>query len=104
MQKRKPKEFAYKPRFYDPEKEALQERIKNRLESDDFELVKMRIRREFSSNRRKKPGLFAPSSSFRIILIIMLLLVFSYIVLENLLPQLMESWFPELEEKEVEFY
>lgn len=105
----KSREFGYKPRFYDADKEALERRIKNRENAKNNskgDLTKMRLRQEFgnykSSDAKLRKGGFIGSSSFRLLLIIILLSIASYFVLDNLLPQLMEYWFP-LEHQEYEF-
>lgn len=102
----KSREFGYKPRFYDADKEALERRInskKNQPTTGD--LTKMRIRQEFGNyksveNKHKNKGLTS-SSSFRLLLIIIFLSIGSYFVLDNLLPKLMKNWFP-LESQEYE--
>jgi hypothetical protein len=94
----KAREFGYKPRFYDADKEALEKRIKGRQRREqDGERVKYRLRQEFDNyktadNKRKGVN---NTSSIRLLLIIIILGVSSYIVLDNLLPKLMDSWFPE---------
>ena len=102
----KSREFGYKPRFYDADKEALERRIKGRANQNATgDLTKMRIRQEFGNykyedNKHKSKGLTS-SSSFRLLLIIVFLSIGSYFVLDNLLPKLMKSWFP-LESQEYE--
>ncbi|BDS09629.1 hypothetical protein [Aureispira anguillae] len=101
-----PREFGYKPRYYDADKEALERRIKGREEANaKGALTKMRLRQEFgnykSSDGTHRKGSFVTSSSFRLLLIIILLSMASYIVLDSLLPQLLEYWFP-LEHQEYE--
>lgn len=104
----KSREFGYKPRFYDADKEALERRIKGRQNANNNkgDLTKMRLRQEFgsykSSDAKLRKGGFVSSPSFRLLLIIILLSIASYFVLDNLLPQLMEYWFP-LESQEYEF-
>jgi|VirMetMinimDraft_7_1064189.scaffolds.fasta_scaffold307170_1 hypothetical protein len=102
----KSREFGYKPRFYDADKEALERRKKGRKNQNaSGELTKLRIRQEFGNykyadSKTKSKGLTS-SSSFRLLLIIIFLSVGSYFVLDNLLPKLMKSWFP-LESQEYE--
>lgn len=102
----KPREFGYKPRFYDADKEALERRIKNRKDQNaKGDLTKMRIRQEFGNykytdSKHKRKSLTS-SSSFRLLLIIVVLSVASYFVLDSLLPKLMKQWFP-LESQEYE--
>ena len=96
----KPREFGYKPRFYDPDKEELERRIKSRkLTNDKGDLTKSRLRKEFSGYRsadakHSKNNSFLTSSSFRLILIVVFLMIASYFVLDNLLPQFMEYLYP----------
>ena len=102
----KAREFGYKPRFYDPEKEAFESRIKDR-ESNNLkgEQTKSRLHKEFGnlkSGNHTKQNSGLSSSSFRLFLIIIILGISSYFVLDNLLPKLMENWFPE-ENQQYEF-
>jgi len=98
------REFGYKPRFYDADKEALERRMRGRTnQNTSGDLTKMRIRQEFGNYKSadsKNKGL-TNSSSFRLLLIIIFLSVGSYFVLDNLLPKLMKNWFP-LESQEYE--
>mgnify|MGYP000037857668 CR=1 FL=1 len=102
----KSREFGYKPRFYDADKEALERRKKGRAnQNEKGDLTKMRIRQEFGNykyadSKQKSKG-FTSSSSFRLLLIIVFLSIGSYFVLDNLLPKLMKNWFP-LESQEYE--
>ncbi|MDC0230534.1 hypothetical protein OAK19_01075 [Aureispira] len=102
----KPREFGYKPRFYDAEKEEFESRIKNReTNNQKGELTKSRLHKEFGnlkSGNQTKKGKVLPSSSFRLFLIIIILGIASYLVLDKLLPKLMENWFPE-ENEQYEF-
>ena len=94
----KPRQFAYKPRFYDEEQEKMERRAKVRnAKMSKAEQTKSRLRREFGnykSTEGKRGGLIS-SSSFRLIIIILVLSFASYFVLDNLLPKLIKSWFPE---------
>jgi hypothetical protein len=102
----KSREFGYKPRFYDADKEALERRKNGRKNQNSTgELTKLRIRQEFGNykyadSKTKSKGLTS-SSSFRLLLIIIFLSIGSYFVLDNLLPKLMKNWFP-LESQEYE--
>jgi hypothetical protein len=102
----KSREFGYKPRFYDSDKEAFERRVRGKAnENATGDLTKMRIRQEFGNykyvdSKHKSKGLTS-SSSFRLLLIIVFLSVGSYFVLDNLLPKLMKNWFP-LESQEYE--
>jgi|GEM_PF-463749 len=95
----KPRQFEYKPRYYDADKEALERRIKAKANNDNGEMVKMRLRREFGSYRaadsKHTSSNFINSSSFRLLLIVCFLLIASYFVLDNLLPQFLDYLFPE---------
>lgn len=109
--KHKERGFGYKPRYYDPDKEALDLRLKRRRISnnDKGEISKARIRQEFRHIKRNPIGSksFVKSSSFRLIGIIVILLVFSLVVLDQLLPAFMTYLFPEMHvEQELldEFY
>jgi len=89
--------FKYKPRYYDPEKEALQHKIKAKLEeqsmelnSDNFEREKLKERislgfKERTDSRRNPRGLWKGSNT-RMALIIVALLFFSYWVLHQFSP------------------
>lgn len=97
--KREPKEFGYKPLFYDAEKEELEARIRARENRDmtSTEAMKFRMRQEFGRQRRSqtvKQKSYSKSSSFRLLLIIIALSAISYIVIEQWLPDLMRVWFP----------
>ncbi|MCH2023309.1 MAG: hypothetical protein MK207_12605 [Saprospiraceae bacterium] len=99
----KPREFGYKPRFYDPEKEEFESRIKNRAKNNlKGEQTKSRIHREFNnlkSGNESKKGKGLTSSSLRLFFIIIILAIASYFVLDNLLPKLIQNWFPEQNEQ-----
>ena len=96
----KPRQFGYKPRFYDEEQEKMERRAKIRnAKMSKAEQTKSRLRREFgnykSAEGKGKRGSLISSSSFRLLIIILLLSFASYFVLDNLLPKLMKNWFPE---------
>lgn len=95
----KPRQFEYKPRYYDPEKEALERKMKARANDNSAEMTKLRLRREFGSYRAgtttKHSSSFVSSSSFRLLLIVCFLLIASYFVLESLLPQFLAYLYPE---------
>lgn len=59
----KPQRFEYKPRFYDPEKEELMDRIRSAEQEEDYsaENVKSRI----SGGFRRKTGGYATDRQFR---------------------------------------
>jgi hypothetical protein len=87
----KSKAFTFTPRFYDPVKEELEEREKQReiRKQDDLEGAKMRIRSGFK-NKYKADANFAQKSkrqqSIRLLLIIGILLLGAYFVLTEFLP------------------
>lgn len=90
----KSREFGYKPRFYDPDKEALEKRIKIRqAKVNDHEMRKMRLRQEFSYLKHQEASKKVKTSSLRLLVIIIILGAASYLVLDRLLPDLLESWF-----------
>ncbi len=95
----KKREFGYKPRFYDSDKEELQRRIKERSKGNaEGNLTKSRLRNEFKSMRNSNSGSgnYLKSASFlRLIVIIIALLVFSYIIINKWLPDFIEAVFPE---------
>jgi hypothetical protein len=87
----KSKAFTFTPRFYDPVKEELEEREKQReiRKQDDLEGAKMRIRSGFK-NKYKADANFAQKSkrqqNIRLLLIIGILLLGAYLVLTEFLP------------------
>ena len=81
----KPRQFNYKPVFYDANKEELKEReqvIKQELgltdENDPRVSIRNRIRREY--NRKRNVGTDR-KSSLRLVIIIMILLAIAYFIL-----------------------
>ncbi len=91
----KPVGFDYKPRFYDQKKEEFQERLK-KTESragDDPEAMKARIRRDIS---RKSSYLMdkkvrqeqVMKSNIRLLVIIVVLVVLTYVTIEVYLPRI----------------
>ena len=81
----KPRQFNYKPVFYDADKEELKEReqvIKQELgladENDPRVSIRNRIRREYS--RKRNVGT-SRKSSLRLIIIIMILTGIAYYIL-----------------------
>ena len=99
--KTKKREFGYHPRYYDADKEALEKRIRARENNNnDGALTKARLKREFGTMRggtgRKIDGNFMQSSSFvRLIAIIAILCIISYLVLDYWLPEFMKMLFPQ---------
>ena len=82
----KPKKFNYIPRFYDPEKEALEERLKNIKEkqNEDIEGVKARIsggfRKGHSSNSQMKKRLVWKSNIIILFIIVFLVILTFFII------------------------
>ncbi|MFN7116950.1 MAG: hypothetical protein ACK4TA_09145 [Saprospiraceae bacterium] len=90
------KQFEYKPRFWNPEKEELEERLKRteELKSDDPEAIKARISsgfrnkgygygdRELSFRRRE-----TKRSNYTLLLIVAILLFAFWYFITNYLPQ-----------------
>lgn len=100
-----PREFGYKPRYYDAEREALEKRILLRQNRglNDSEETRLRLRQEFSNYKRGSGqaggygGVSArlkTGSTIRLIIIIGLLCWLSYIVLEIWLPDFLEYLAP----------
>lgn len=88
--KHQPREFNYKPRFYDPDREALQARIEQR-EGGGYQVA-----RHFDDyrRRRRQPKSLVGGSTLRIVLIFAALILLAYATLEFWLPRLMNFWFP----------
>ena len=99
----KSKEFGYKPRFYDPDKEAFEKRVRLRqVSSDDQELRRFRLKQEFSHMKHQDHKVKGHrTSTIRLLIIIVILGSASYLVLDRLLPDLLENWFGALEEYEM---
>jgi hypothetical protein len=97
----KSKAFTFTPRFYDPVKEELEEREKQReiRKQDDLEGAKMRIRSGFK-NKYKADANFAQKSkrqqNIRLLLIIGILLLGAYFVHTEFLPE----WIQMIEKTE----
>ena len=92
------REFGYRPRYYDPDKErreARKKRIENRTEGSSDRL-KYRFD-EMRSSTRGSSG-FRSSSTFRLAIILIALLILTYMGLLYWIPSFMESVFPETKE------
>ncbi len=94
----KHRKYGYVPRYYNPDKEALEEKIKKAelLAEDSIEGTKARIKHqmrkgrsngEYKSERRKA----MIRSNLLLIAIIIILLVGGFMALEVYLPSLIES-------------
>jgi len=96
----KTKPFNFTPRFYDPVKEELEERARDRelRKQEDIEGTKMRIRAGFRS-KYKADAAFAQKSkrqqNMRLLMIIGILLFAVYFVLTEFLP----IWIQLIEKK-----
>ena len=93
----KARQFKYKPRYYDEEKEEREARLKARRDkAQDPEATKSRISQTFRSKRNER-NTAAKKSAFRTNLLLMSIIIilcwFVYVFLQNHLPTLMESWF-----------
>jgi hypothetical protein len=105
--KHETREFGYKPLIYDEEQEEFEARVRARQNRDvtSTEAMKFRMRQEFGRNRRvqtTKQRQASRRSSFRLLLLIIALSAMSYLVIDQLLPDLLEFWFPmEYQEYEV---
>jgi len=94
----KPKRHAYKPRFYDPQKEELEKRVSryDRLRENDPEAIKEGISNAFRRGGRGGAGGYFEAakmrqretrrSNFIILAIIMSLIAVCYILLNVYLP------------------
>lgn len=77
---KKPRKFEYKPRFYDPKKEEL-EQLKAKYGLIEGESFKRRINFRQAMHEKKDEKIGKPISILRIILIASLLLVALYFLL-----------------------
>jgi hypothetical protein len=95
----KPREFGFKPRFYDPAREELEQRLssyKSTKSSEDIDQVKDRIRRGLKGRSRGDASEFrsqqTKQSNIRLILVIVFLFFLSYLLLSsNKVLKLIES-------------
>ena len=86
--------FDYKPRYWDPAKEDVEERVRlAKRESNDPNAMKSRIthglRRSYNSSSRKKSS-SSKKSTLRLFVIIGILLLFTYYFLVVYLPRFEE--------------
>ena len=92
----KNKRFDYIPRFYDPDKEALEERLKQYDESEkgNPELVKQRIKSGFKYRGRKVDSAFrnkqVKRSNMILLMVLAVLIFLTYIFIVEYLPRIME--------------
>lgn len=95
----KPREFGFKPRFYDPVKEELEQRLSSytqNYKSDDMETIKARVRRGLKAKSRGDVSEIKSQqnrqSNVRLVFIILFLLFISYLLLSsNKVLKLIES-------------
>lgn len=95
----KPREFGFKPRFYDPVREELEQRLssyKSTKSSEDIDQVKDRIRRGLKSRSRGDVSELrsqqSKQSNIRLIMVIVFLFFLSYLLLSsNKVLRLIES-------------
>lgn len=83
---RKPKRFEYKPRFYNPDKEEL-EQLKAKYGNNEGESYKHRIDIRSAMKEKKEEKLGKPVSALRIIFIACLIVAILYFLL-----YVVETW------------
>lgn len=88
FKKIKHKSFSYKPRYYDPAKEELDQRMApyRNTDKNDPELAKARIRQGFQGKLPKDRSVVKKlnfSSNLRLVLIIGILLMMVYMLLTS---------------------
>ena len=88
--------YSYKPRFYDPKKEELQERLKTIKEAKNgnIEAAKSRIsigiRRGYTSNYQTKRKQVLRSNML-LLGVVLFLLALSYVFITKYLPRIVEA-------------
>lgn len=91
----KHRSFDYIPRYYDPVKEELEERLKGyNQKADATEIAKNRIRRGFRKggvDTRKYSQRVRKRSTFRLLGIIVFLVLVTFLLLNKYLPQLVAA-------------
>ncbi|MCH3924386.1 MAG: hypothetical protein LKE30_05670 [Bacteroidales bacterium] len=80
FQVKKPKKFEYKPRFYDPQKEEL-EQLKAKYGPITGERYKRKIDFRQAMNDKKVEKISKPISAIRIILFACVVIILVYIVI-----------------------
>lgn len=96
IKKHEPRKFNYKPRYYNAEKESMQNKLKL-AEGDRGEAAKARIRESLERSRTVTRRQFKTNwggGSIKLILIIAVILYVAYMVLHSWLPGLLNIWFP----------
>ncbi len=93
----KNRRFDYVPRYYDPEKEEREARIKQytkEYSESDTELAQSRIRASFRKKYRVKEDAYMSKSKKRsnriLMMVLVLLLIVCYIFLTEHLPRIVE--------------
>lgn len=86
FQTRKPRQFEYKPRFYDPQKEEL-ERLKAKYGDVEGTEYKRRIDFRSAMKTKKEEKIGKPVSGLKIILIASLIIAILYFLL-----YVIETW------------
>jgi hypothetical protein len=92
----KPQRFNYIPRYYDPEKEDREERIRQAMgmASTDPDAIKARITKSFRDkqrSRQKSPKGAARRSNIILIVTLITLIMLTYILLSRYMPAI-ERW------------
>jgi hypothetical protein len=76
LQTNKPKQFEYKPRYYDPEKEAMEQRRKMMGFSDQqTHSEQLRVRMQHEWNRRKERQKRQRNNTIKLLIFIALVVV-----------------------------
>ncbi len=88
-----PQKFEYNPRFWNPKREEMEERMKelDQLKSNDVEATKSRISRGLRQGFRMDQELktkYMRQSNYRLLLIILALLAFSLAFIYVYLPKI----------------
>ena len=91
----KHRQFTYHPRYWDPEKEALEDRLrKYRAQEggvDDVELTKSRIASNFRARRGGGKFSSGRRGNFRLVIILISVIILTYFFL-NRYAQLIVNW------------
>lgn len=83
---RKPRKFEYKPRFYNPDKEQL-EQLKAKYGEIEGESYKRRIDFRSAMQSKKEDKIGKPASLFRVLLIACIITILLYVLL-----MVVEKW------------
>jgi len=89
------KRFTYHPRYWDPEKEVLEERLRKYRERDeapdDVELTKSRISSNFRARRGGGKYTSSRRGNFRLVVILITIIILTYFFL-NRYAHLIVNW------------